>query len=611
MMLPRVKVLIAVWGNSYIDAFSQLALPSLMATGNLPALAQATDLSVCILTSSQDQHKFESKQCFQSLKSLCPINFIDIDDLIGSSIYGITLTLAYMRGIAMEGENMVNVHFVFFNSDFILAQNSLVSLRDLIVTGSSVVMAPSFRAIAEEVEPKLHAMLDQEDGTLAVPARELVALALQHTHPTILAKTVNQAVCHSLYQNQLYWRVDPNTYLGRFYLMFMLCIRPERVMRTVNTYCDYGFVPEFCPSSDIQYLTDSDDFFMLETQARQHESEHIRLGAHRKHDDIVGYLSAWTTQEHRRYARQDLLFHAKDVPANIGRTSREATAMVKTIAEKLPPPSAYAFHPYWVGSLPTWKRQIADRGETAQPPELASENGDATSQLLLGRLFAIAHRLVRGSQGKLMPWQTGWADQRLVQHALHALAKQGALSVQSAAGFTPLSGSPMGPKQMKAKKAGANVAPNDALNVVLFINCARLLEDPRILSTELLDTIRPGACLHLFISDPGREFKTEYYARALLSLTSEILAKANAEISLAFTDAGLQRKIRLMARRIGQYWVRWRWAGAPAVVPCGVILMTCNTLSNVFSLLRGTVMKPPAHCGTMVLKVKTDQIPSK
>ncbi len=42
-----------------------------------------------------------------------------------------------------------------------------------------------------------------------------------------LANMVNFPLCHSLHSNRLFWRVDENTLIGRFYLMHMICIRPE------------------------------------------------------------------------------------------------------------------------------------------------------------------------------------------------------------------------------------------------------------------------------------------------------------------------------------------------------------------------------------------------
>ena len=62
---------------------------------------------------------------------------------------------------------------------------------------------------------------------LALPPRDLMRWALNNLHPIALANIVNIPFSHNSQANRLFWRVDSNTLLGRFYLMHMLCVRPE------------------------------------------------------------------------------------------------------------------------------------------------------------------------------------------------------------------------------------------------------------------------------------------------------------------------------------------------------------------------------------------------
>jgi hypothetical protein len=93
-----------------------------------------------------------------------------------------------------------------------------------------------------------------------------------------------------------------------------------------------------------------------------------------------------------------------------------------------------------------------------------------------------------------------------------------------------------------------------------------------------------------------------------LNLALEIFGSSNAEMRLEFTDARRQRKLRLSARRLGQYLVRWGWAGAPGLAVCGTILMISNILNNLFGVIRGTLLEPPDYCGMMILKIKKNAI---
>ena len=51
--------------------------------------------------------------------------------------------------------------------------------------------------------------------------------ALAHLHPATIANIVNYPLSHNIHTNRLFWRVDDDTLIGRFYLMHMLVIRPE------------------------------------------------------------------------------------------------------------------------------------------------------------------------------------------------------------------------------------------------------------------------------------------------------------------------------------------------------------------------------------------------
>src|SRR6266581_1674459 len=125
---PRVRFLVPVWGESYITRFLDLSLPSFLAPGNLPGLAELSDLEICILTVASQKPLFERNRAFQRMRAIAPIHFIDIDDLVVDQMYGITLTLAYLRGVTDVGPAMTEQFFLFMNADLLLADGSLVGV---------------------------------------------------------------------------------------------------------------------------------------------------------------------------------------------------------------------------------------------------------------------------------------------------------------------------------------------------------------------------------------------------------------------------------------------------------------------------------------------------
>lgn len=430
-MHQKVKFLTVVWGETYITRFVTLALPSFIAPGNLPALAAAIELEVVIMTRRADIEFFEKQAAFRRLRKICPVRFVEIDDLITTAVYGVTLTLAYARPIIACGREMLDIHFVFMNADFVLADGSLRSLCRHIEAGRSIVLGPSFRATAEAVEPLLEAAMDKSSSMLSIPPREMVKLSLSHPHPTTVAKMINQDLCHSTHPNQFFWRIDEQTLLGRYYLIFMLCLKPERIIETIHSFCDYALIPEMCPSGDEVCMGDSDEFFMLELQQRNQEHEMLRLGQ-QPIDKIAKSLQHWTTAEHRRAANHDIVFHAGDIPSNLDATKAAAQAFIDNLRQCLGSPVSHINHRYWVRGVEAWKNLRKTRNLSTTPPELDSSAGNLKISfswtnvrhyaLRLSWLMAYkSHQMIMGQPGKPTPMSPYWADHLLLRDTLNSI----------------------------------------------------------------------------------------------------------------------------------------------------------------------------------------------
>src|SRR6266436_2506136 len=308
----KVRFLTVIWGTRYIEEFARVSLPSYLAVGNLPFMAAETELETVVMTSMESRDKFEERDYLDKLKAICPVRYILIDDLITNGNYGVTLTLAYARGIRDSGPEQTNTHFVFMNSDFVLADGSLKTLVAKLWEGHHIIMAPSLRACSEIVVPALIDAVDQVDRTLTMSPRPMVQLAFDNLHPTVIGKTVTQDFVTCTTHNQIYWQVDKSTLLGRYHLIFMLAIKPEVPMGIVNSYCDDGF-------------------FMLEIQSAEQEMGYLRCGHTPPLDKIADELSAWTTREHRRFAEVDVVFRSSDLPAGIPQVRTEAARVISDL----------------------------------------------------------------------------------------------------------------------------------------------------------------------------------------------------------------------------------------------------------------------------------------
>jgi len=366
---PKAKILIAVWGAAYIRRFELLGLSSVLAPRNLPALAQYCDVEFVFLTRAVEFEHFNSLELMAKIRRYAAVRFEAIDDLIVAGLYTVTLTLAFTRGMRIFGEKMTEMYFVYWNADFVIADGSLAHLRKCMEEGRKVVLAGSVRVISEEVEPLLLPKTAR-DGVLTAPPRDLTRYLFEHPHLMQVAKTVDQNLCWASYPNHLFWSAGEDAIVARFFQIFMFCLQPTRYRGSIDGYCDYSFVPAFCPGEPIYVVGDSDEVCLLEMQERWQEAEDVHFGPGRTAAWLHN-LQEWCTPEHAEIARQPIVYHAGDRPADIQLVIDDSADYVEWCLSQIREPTSYPGHYYWVHGVAAWRlRRSAEPGGKAWPPEL-------------------------------------------------------------------------------------------------------------------------------------------------------------------------------------------------------------------------------------------------
>ena len=406
------KLLLPVWGHRYVKQFLEVGLPTLLAPGNVPALAQSLPCEFQLLTSSADESYIRQHPAFVRLAEVCRATMRPIDDLITAGNNSTTLTLAYVEAIRAAGPAMLDTCFFFLVSDYIVADGSLASVLARVRAGANAVLVGNFQVTAEEAMPWLRERIGPEAAGVSLSARALVNWALDHLHPATVANTVNASDTHNAHTNRLFWRVDDQTLLGRFYLMHMIAIRPEVMDFRVGASCDYSFVPEMCPSGNVSIITDSDEFLVVEMQARAHEANFLRQGPLRP-EALARSLGEWTTAQHRNNVSHSLVYHAGGLPTGLPATVAAADEYVAKVAHQLRrPPQPHYGHPYWRGAIATV--QEAARGRLSPEALRRLLGAPGRRGYWVERLRA----LVIGYPPRVRPWHPRWPDYRPVLRRL-------------------------------------------------------------------------------------------------------------------------------------------------------------------------------------------------
>jgi len=401
-----IRILLPVWGDEFVGQFLDHSLPTLLAPGNIPALAEKLPTRFVFLTRARHEAAIRAHPAFRHLAQVSEVAFSPIDDLIAPGNHSTTITLAFARGVRETGPAMLDTCFFFLVADYIMADGSLAAVLARMQKGASAVQVGNFQLDEATAEGWLQERLAGAGTSLALTPREVMRWALGCMHPLTAANIVNFPLCHNVAANRLLWRVDADTLIGRFYLLHMICIRPEITDFVIGASCDYSFVPEMCPSGNVATIADSDDYLVVEVQPTGHEAQFLRLGP----DSVEGLarsLSEWTTAGHRANARQTIVFHASDLPAALPAALAEAGGFIDELGAKMARrPQPHRDHPYWRGAIAAFNATVARRNDSGA----GSGHG---SRAAITRALTWTRRNFLGRVPEVRRAHPRWGDMRL------------------------------------------------------------------------------------------------------------------------------------------------------------------------------------------------------
>jgi hypothetical protein len=413
---PRqARLIVPVWGQRYAARFTELALPALLAPGNVPLLATALSTEVVLVTQHELFDVIRRTDSFRRLEKHCEVKLVAMDDLLTApGYYGLTITWSLFRGFTDLGEAMTHTWLLFLNSDFILADGSYRSLLPRLTGEARIVLAPSYCTIEEEVLPLLRQRVDHGTQTLAIPPREMADLMMDRLHYTVRAKTINRRMYRMEHVDQLYHVVDNDTIVCRQFPIAIVAMKPERVLPDPVAIWDYGTISEACPTSPLSVIADSDEFLMLELRGRNVACEKLELGWLNP-SAIARDLSAWTTADQRRCSAYTLILHRRELPPALEEGTRAlAEFHGRVMAEMRRDPLPHRDHPIWT-RLQTLHQEWRSAGGAAAA-DTAPEGWAAqvSSRRPLRERMALAvravYRAIFGQVPHVGPGHPYWVD---------------------------------------------------------------------------------------------------------------------------------------------------------------------------------------------------------
>ncbi|GEM_PF-2114907 len=372
----RTRIISYAWGDGYVDELLKLAMPALLAPGNLPAVAAQVECELVLLSEERLFAKIAGDPVIKKVQEFCPVRLVGLDDLITrSDKYGMALTFALHRAFADLGPAMTDAWLIFFNADFIMADGSLRNLLGHLMRGERIVASPSYCTVKEDMVPELKGRLAADPTQLAIAPREMAELILRHRHITIRGKTINQERFHLQQADQFYWQLDDKTLLGQQMPVAIVAMRPQRYLAEPNSFWDHGLMLELCPDAEVKLLGDSDEFLMLELRSGGVAQEQIVRGPADPRD-LAERMIIWVTPYQVSFAHRPLILHAADIPSTASAAHQQLDAFVTKVLSYAPEFPSHLGHPQWDYHWPDFMKirhaylstKLGARTELEPPP---------------------------------------------------------------------------------------------------------------------------------------------------------------------------------------------------------------------------------------------------
>lgn len=365
MSTANLDIVITAWGEEYVNAFLRVALPSLLAPGNFPSLAQKARIRLQIFTSNEGHSALSSDSAVHKAGNYALINIHQLGpgaELAKLSPYGLQNS-AINQGITEAKD--ANADIMVLAPDIVVSDGSLLNLFEKLEgKESGIVLLPSVRVNKYPFLVDLMSEYGWEVAhakSLTLSGRELAALGMRHLHPLIRGAFVSGLEDGTIQCRPplFFWPIAETGLLIKAMIWSPIFIRPRIWPAGFEPTIDFQDFPAACgiAPDELIPIEDSDDVLMLEFSSLRADFYKVDR-EHATIDSVIDWIGRMGMPHHLRNLKYTHAFHAgelekpaiAEIAAFAEQTVEEILERTRTLADfglvpKLPPGSLDALRP--------------------------------------------------------------------------------------------------------------------------------------------------------------------------------------------------------------------------------------------------------------------------
>ncbi len=250
----RLLMVTAVWGDWHLRMLFEVNLPTLLAEGNLPALARSCRITYLIFTQRSDRKRLEAAPQIRALREFMDVQIElldqkDLDNPIAAHHKAWNIAVKRARH---EGQLIL-----LMPPDVAWSNNAFSTVGDRLVEGHKAIFMTYMRAVTDGFVPALLARANPSELEISVTPQDMVQLCLQNLHP-LMAAYLRSSDHFPYHPEMILWTVPGEGVLARVLAREMFLFDPAHF-----AFNEVSLPAHRLDPVEICFIADSDDLFAV------------------------------------------------------------------------------------------------------------------------------------------------------------------------------------------------------------------------------------------------------------------------------------------------------------------------------------------------------------
>lgn len=317
--MPPFHFIMVVWGERFTRFFLDVTLPSQLAPDGLPAMRRLDGAMYRLFTTARDAQTIAASLTFARLSSLMAVEFVVVapgaESLMTGDPYAV-MTAFHRRAVAEA--SACAACLVFLAPDAVFSSGAFAYLERRAELGDEMVMIAAPRAAIEGAAPVILDRFRRPDGTISVPAPDLVRLMIDHPHPIARAARWGTPEFCGSEPSHLYVMAGKDAFVAHCWHLHPVLVRARPDTTDFSQSIDGDYV--LCTVRDpgrVHVVTSSDDVCAMELSRRDHLSERIATPGPYDRERLTEWIAARTNRLHRGFFRRPVVFRTREADGTL------------------------------------------------------------------------------------------------------------------------------------------------------------------------------------------------------------------------------------------------------------------------------------------------------